>query len=148
MIRNTSKRSSREYNIHKVIWCPNPENQHLFVTSTTTGNMYLWDSNTDCTKYSKKFDGHINQKCVLSWSPKDPNVFFSGSQDTKIYMWDIRTGIKINEFCMFQKKVKTVACDPFNLNQFAAGYEDGSVHIWDISNNIDSLVSKQCHIMA
>ena len=54
-------------------------------------------------------------------------------------MWDIRESKKVQEFCLLQKRIKSVACDPHNKDRFAAGYQDGTVHIWDIKSNSGSI---------
>ena len=61
------------------------------------------------------FDRH-NNKSILSWSFFNPDEFFSGSLDTKIYMWDIKTKKNVNDFNTGSKKVKHIMCDPMNPN--------------------------------
>ena len=93
----------------------------------------------------QKFEQQLN-KSTLSWSNFDSNIFFSGSLDSKIYMWDRRTERHIRDFNVAQRKVNHIASDPFNANQFAAAYGDGRVDIWDIKNNSQPIYSYTSNI--
>lgn len=94
----TRSRKSLDFSIYDVKWNPHPINEHLSLTCSTSGKIFLWDYNS-ATKHNhlKKFELHSN-KSKLSWSHHEPGMFISGSVDTKIFMWDIKMDKKINEF--------------------------------------------------
>lgn len=42
------------------------------------------------------FDGHTDKVLNVKWSHKNPTVFASGAQDTKVKIWDLlRIGFEI-----------------------------------------------------
>ncbi|CCW68900.1 unnamed protein product [Phytomonas sp. Hart1] len=74
----------------------------------------------------------------LSWSPMDPNVFVTGSDDRNCYLFDIRVpGRPRNVFQGHIQPVSSVDFSPAG-NMFAAGSQDYTIRIWDINQIVKS----------
>ena len=122
------------------------QNKNLVLTCTTTGNIYLYDFGNGSNTPVRAFNNHTS-KSTLSWSNFYPNVFFSGSMDQKIYMWDYRENKPTSQYKLNGNKVKHIMCDPFSEYQFAAGYSDKTVRVWDFRYTHKTLVSYSPHLM-
>ena len=68
-----------------------------------------------------EFGEHTN-KIRISWNPFHPQSFVSGSVDSKILTWDLRSQKSTGQFDQMNVvKRKHVAYDPLNENYFAVG---------------------------
>jgi len=101
------------------------------------------------TKCLKSYKGHVNKRYSIfsaMYISQYGNMIVSGSDDKKVYLWDIKTGKLLKKLEGHSDSVLAVACNP-NQFQIASGGRDNNVSIWNLSyeknddmeqdNNID-----------
>lgn len=67
----------------------------------------------------------------LAPSPKDPNMFITGSVDRTAKVWDIRTGRYTHSFKAHSSDIDSVAFFP-NGHSFVTGSDDCTCKVFDI----------------
>lgn len=70
--------------------CFSPATEHMFATAgDSSGIVQVWDLRM-MRKAIIEFLFHKESANVLDWSTTDPNLIASGSNDQKVFLWDIR----------------------------------------------------------
>lgn len=113
-----------------------PELQSTIASAATNGTIIIWDlKNTGISRKASDF------KCKrapysLAWSYIDPNVLLSGSQQSRVQLWDMRTKKAVSVFKHNRSSsVHKVTFQPsISHNRFIAGLENGSIVFWDCRN--------------
>lgn len=110
------------------------------------------------TKCLKQYKGHLNKRYSIFsalYISQYGNMIVSGSDDKKVYLWDIKSGKLLKKLEGHSDSVLAVACNP-NPNKFqiASAGRDNNVSLWDLSyeqnlivemeqdNNIDKSTDK------
>jgi WD40 repeat protein len=75
--------------------------------------------------------GHANAINAVAFSP-DGKILASGSHDTSIKLWDVKTGIQFRSLRGHTLTVTSVVFDQFGRTLISASL-DGTIRIWDIS---------------
>ena len=75
--------------------------------------------------------GHSKPVTCLAFSPHSTETLFSGSADTTIIVWSLRTGEKVRRLRGHRAIVNTVACTRSGTEILVSGGDDGKVMLWD-----------------
>lgn len=91
---------------------------------TDGGSVYGWDLSS--SKYSIKLSGHLTTCNFLqvSTDEEDANLLITGSGDTNVRVWDVRTGKSEHTFKNHSKAVNCAKFSP-DGNWVASGGDDG-----------------------
>lgn len=76
------------------------------------------------------FEGHTDTVTEVIFSP-DGNLLVSGSKDKTIRIWDVKTGVEINQLEGHSNSITDLAFSPSG-NYLASGSSDGTVRLWDV----------------
>lgn len=74
------------------------------------------------------YDEHFYYVCDIAWSP-DGTKLASASADTRVHIWDARTGSTILTYRGHSSKVNAVTWSP-DGTRIASASDDGTVQIW------------------
>jgi len=91
---------------------------------------------------SRSFNGHIIEKYSSNstfhqWN--DINCILSGSEDGKVFLWDLNSTNLFTSFTAHEDVVMSVASHPSTeSSQFVSACRDGSVKIWNHENPEDN----------
>jgi WD40 repeat protein len=91
----------------------------------------MWDiaKRTDTVKLL----GHQARVTCLSYDMAGSTTLLTGSEDTRVKYWDVRSGKAINTFKEHSSKVNSVQFSP-DSRWAASGADDGSLKIWELSS--------------
>ena len=100
---------------------------------TDGGTVYGWDLTS--TKYSVKLAGHLTtcNFVHISPEPQEAHLLITGSGDTNVKVWDIRSG-KAEQTLKNHSKGVNCACFSPDGNWLASGGDDGNTYITDLRN--------------
>ena len=98
---------------------------------TEGGSVYGWDLTT--AKLSHKLSGHLTRCNFIETSTEeeDAHLIITGSADTNVRIWDLRSGKSVNTFKNHSKSVNCAKFSP-DGNWVASGGSDGVTYITDI----------------
>jgi hypothetical protein len=98
---------------------------------TTSGTIYGWDLNTECR--ISKYGGHMTETRFIETgqTEDDENLMLSGSGDTNLKLWDIRTKKAVKTF---KGHTKGVNCGKFSPDGewIVSGDDAGDIMVWDM----------------
>ncbi|KAL2459979.1 WD-40 repeat-containing protein MSI2 [Abeliophyllum distichum] len=126
-----------------------PQNQALVAAKTSGSEVYVFD----CTKQlvnagggscdpDLRLRGHDKEGYGLSWSPFKEGYLLSGSNDSKICLWDVSAmpQDKVLEakyvYGGHESVVEDVSWHLKNENLFGSVCDDGKLMIWDLRTNM------------
>jgi len=108
------------------------DNKSLFA-GTDGGSVYGW--NLETAKYSMKLSGHLTTcNFIEVASDEDGQMMITGSVDTNLKIWDLRTGKASHTFKNHSKSVNCAKFSP-DVNWVASGGSDGNTYITDLRTN-------------
>ncbi|KAK9469707.1 WD40-repeat-containing domain protein [Lipomyces arxii] len=115
---------------HPVTSVKNSIDEACILVSTLDSTIRLMDKSNGTMLQS--FKGHINKEYRVRSCFGDNDVYVvSGSEDGKIYAWDIISGRIVHQLKTREDKVVAcVAYHPKN-SQMASGSSDGTINVWD-----------------
>ena len=95
--------------------------------------MYGWDLSS--SKYSIKLPGHLTtcNFIEVSQEAEDSHLLLTGSGDTNVKVWDIRTGKAAHTLKNHSKAVNCAKFSP-DSQWVASGGMDGNTYITDLRN--------------
>jgi len=96
------------------------------------GTAYMWDLKT--SKEIGKLRGHLANCQVVYGDDSNGNMVITGSKDTNVKVWDIRSKTAVNTFKEHQGPISCVRLSP-DSKWAASGSEDGCLKIWNLSTN-------------
>ncbi|XP_068645600.1 histone-binding protein MSI1-like [Aristolochia californica] len=124
-----------------------PQNPAVIATKTRCSDVYVFD----CSKQPKqpeggicicnpdlKLKGHEREGYGLSWSPLKEGYLLSGSDDSKICLWDVHAPSKNKimgakeVYEVHEDVVEDVAWHLSNENLFGSVSDDRKLMIWDL----------------
>eukprot|EP00826_Nyctotherus_ovalis_P018351 TRINITY_DN15490_c0_g1_i5.p1 TRINITY_DN15490_c0_g1~~TRINITY_DN15490_c0_g1_i5.p1 ORF type:complete len:298 (+),score=61.32 TRINITY_DN15490_c0_g1_i5:189-1082(+) len=73
-----------------------PQQYNVIATKTTTGEVHIFDYHKHSNKPELKLLGHDSEGYGLSWNPQRKGYLVSGSEDSKICMWNIEDATELN----------------------------------------------------
>lgn len=97
----------------------------IFV-GTVGGSILMWDLETQKVGVSMK--EHLNACRCVAVPHASSCLLVSGSKDTTVKVWDLRTGKSLNTFRATTSPVNSVAFAPSD-QWVAAGYNDGNIKV-------------------
>jgi katanin p80 WD40 repeat-containing subunit B1 len=93
--------------------------------------VHVWD--LDSKKEVVKLLGHQTKCTSLVSNGVTLNELVTGSEDTKIKVWDTRTAKCILNYREHTGRINTVQLSP-DAKWVASGSEDGTVKIWELNS--------------
>ncbi|KAF6174335.1 hypothetical protein GIB67_040828 [Kingdonia uniflora] len=126
-----------------------PQKSDIIAAKTSGSQVYVFD----CTKHPLKpphdtscqpqlrLRGHTEEGYGLSWSPLKEGYLISGSNDSKICMWDITAMPQdkildpINVYEVHEDIIEDVAWHTKNENLFGSVGDDRRLMIWDLRSS-------------
>lgn len=83
-------------------------------------------------KVLNTFVGHKQQKYRLeSTFSQDESSVISGSEDSKIYMWDLLSGKIVSELAGHSGPVVSLSTHPKNNQILLSASADGTIKLWN-----------------
>lgn len=105
-----------------------PDEQFIY-GGTRSGLIYQWDRNQ---KIINSWQAH--QKGVTTMAFDSTNqLLITGSFDSNIHIWDMRTGTKSDSLLYDGKGIISLDFDPIN-RRIIAGYLNGMARIWNLKD--------------
>ena len=85
----------------------------------------------------KRFQGALQTNFLnnSTFGGVDENYVASGSEDNKIYLWNVRKEVAINVLEGHTRNVNCVSWNPAIHGMIASASDDGSIRVWGPSNN-------------
>ncbi|KAF9581842.1 WD repeat-containing protein 24 [Lunasporangiospora selenospora] len=117
-----------------VKWGPTSGRDAKIATLGTNGPIVIWDVGTN-NKFDRTIKEHTRAVNRICFSPQEPNLLLSASQDGTVRLWDLRT--KERPGIVMEAKsdnVREVQFNPTSLTDVVAGYESGNLQRWDLRN--------------
>lgn len=129
---NTMKAMTNENlgQFYSLSWAPPGENAHHLATSSSTGEVLIW--NTQSQMLENRFKHHEKGVFRVSWHPTDYDLLASVSYDNYAVVFD-SNGKVLSKF-RHPNSVYGCAWSPFNKDHLATCCQDGVVRVWDITN--------------
>lgn len=114
--------------VSDLTFCPRAES---IFSGTYGGTVHQWDlaKKTDVAK----FLGHQARITCLHYDQWGQNLLVTGSDDTKVKVWDVRMQKCVITFTQHTQRINAVALSP-DSKWVASGSDDGSLKIWDIAS--------------
>ena len=135
-----------------------PQNHFLVATKTVSADVYVFDyskhpskppSDGEC-KPDIRLKGHSNEGYGLSWSEQKEGYLLSGSDDSRICMWDIqalpegdRDLPALQKYNGHVGVVEDVAWHPRDVNFFGSVGDDKKMILWDMRKPADDAIHLQ-----
>jgi WD40 repeat protein/serine/threonine protein kinase len=95
----------------------------------------LYQFSVPCVQIAKSFAGHSDSVLCLSFSP-DNQFLLSGSRDSTIKLWQVKTGRAIMTYKGHTKGVTSVAFSP-DMKMVLSGSQDGTAKLWNTETGQD-----------
>ncbi|CAK9300246.1 unnamed protein product [Gordionus sp. m RMFG-2023] len=104
----------------------------LIISGSTDSHVRLWDPRTDVGTIVKcAFSSHKGWVSCVKWSPNNINQFTSGSYDSIVKIWDVRS-VKTPLFNLYGQKEK-ILCNAWTQdNLIVNGGSDNTLQIFQI----------------
>ncbi|KAG0253014.1 WD repeat-containing protein 24 [Actinomortierella ambigua] len=115
-----------------VKWGPTSGRDAKIATLGTNGPITIWDVGTH-NKVDRVIKEHTRAVNRICFSPLDPNLLLSASQDGTARLWDIR--VRDRPGTVMETKadnVREVQFNPLSTTDMVAGYESGNIQRWDL----------------
>ncbi|ODQ67567.1 G protein beta 2 subunit [Nadsonia fulvescens var. elongata DSM 6958] len=108
----------------------NPQNSHIFSSSSCDGMVKLWDIRTN--NCIQNFASHQDDVNSVEFFP-DGNAIGTGSDDTTCRLFDLRADCQLSIFTS-PNTVSGVSSISFSRSGrlLFAGYENGECQVWDV----------------
>lgn len=104
----------------------------LLLTADADGYVRGWDSrSSEGSVIKMKLTGHKTWVSSISWGPASSNYFVSGSQDTTLKVWDVRSSAPIHTVSSHSDKV--LAVDWCEAGIIASGGADNMLHLSELT---------------
>jgi len=129
---NTMKAMTNENlgQFYSISWAPEGDNSHHLATSSSTGEVLIW--NTQTQMLENRFKLHEKPAFRVAWNPHDYDLLASASFDGYVVVFD-STGKTLSKF-RHPDSVYGCAWSPTNKNLLATCCHDGVVRVWDITS--------------
>ncbi|XP_058090798.1 histone-binding protein MSI1-like [Magnolia sinica] len=128
-----------------------PQYPSVIATKTNGSDLFLFNCNRHPPKPQSgscdpdlRLKGHTNEGYGLSWSPLKEGFILSGSNDSKICLWDINTmpqdkmlGAK-TIYGVHEDVVEDVSWHLMNENLFGSVGDDKRLMIWDLRSSMSN----------
>ncbi|KFH68134.1 hypothetical protein MVEG_06863 [Podila verticillata NRRL 6337] len=117
-----------------VKWGPTTGRDAKIATLGTNGPIVIWDVGTQ-NKIDRHIKEHTRAVNRICFSPQEPNLLLSASQDGTVRLWDLR--IRDRPGMVMEAKadnVREVQFNPMSVTDIVAGYESGNLQRWDLRN--------------
>jgi len=113
-----------------------PQNRAIVATISSTGDVNLFDISESSTATGPKcvLDGHSEEGYGLAWCPTEEGRLLTSSDDSSIYLWDVKGGSCTSRVAMFSRHdmpVGDVSWSPGNPSIFASAGDDQRLLLWD-----------------
>lgn len=149
--QNSYKCSNNEINAV----CFSPATEHMFATAgDSSGIVQVWDLRMmqNCII---DFLHHKESANVLDWSSTDSNLLASGSNDQKVFLWDIRKAGEEQGRGDYEEgppellfphechddSIEAISFSPQNLNYLATADQAGCVQVWKMRADVQESLS-------
>ncbi|GAQ07229.1 hypothetical protein ALT_4550 [Aspergillus lentulus] len=122
-------------------------------TAVANGRIVVYDLNRTGLEFCR-FQGHSRQVHRLAFNPYAPALLLSGSQDSTIRMWDLRTASAERGVSMCGSKeqyignsdaVRDIRWSPSDRFVFATATDSGAIQLWDSRKNSAPLMRITAH---
>ncbi|KAG0326552.1 WD repeat-containing protein 24, partial [Podila horticola] len=117
-----------------VKWGPTTGRDAKIATLGTNGPIVIWDVGTQ-NKIDRHIKEHTRAVNRICFSPQEPNLLLSASQDGTVRLWDLR--VRDRPGIVMEAKadnVREVQFNPMSMTDIVAGYESGNLQRWDLRN--------------
>lgn len=105
-----------------------------FITCDNRGYLRQWALNGSEMELNRTWNGHDAEIWYVSQDLRDKNIFYSGSDDYSMKIWDIRSGadraVAVNK-SGHEAGVCCIAASPWDEFVIATGSYDEKVRLWD-----------------
>jgi len=107
-------------------------NQTLLATSLSSGELATIHFSNEGSKVLRIWKAHQYEAWTCCFSKKDPNLLYSGSDDTNFCAWDIRDDRQVlKKEGVHEAGVTAMECHPSDENLLVTGSYDAKVRLWD-----------------
>ncbi|KAL8490006.1 hypothetical protein ACS0TY_025779 [Phlomoides rotata] len=113
------------------------DNKSLIV-NLNSQEIHLWDI-TEKNMKPRKYKGHKQQKYVIRSCFGGLNSMFiaSGSEDSKVYIWNLRNSNPIEILSGHMMTVNCVSWNPVRHQMLASASDDNTIRIWGPSRKME-----------
>ncbi|KAL1550098.1 WD repeat-containing protein WDS [Salvia divinorum] len=104
---------------------------NYLIVNLNSQEIHLWDVTTKWIK-PRKYSGHMQQKYVIRSCFGGLNSMFiaSGSEDSKVYIWNRRSSDPLEILSGHLKTVNSVSWNPRRPQMLASASDDNTIRIW------------------
>ena len=133
--------SSVQLDIHDVKWSSGPNDSYV-ATAVSNGRINVYDLNRagSATAQVARLHEHERQVHRLAFNPHQGNLLLSGSQDSTVKLWDLRTKPKSVLSCSSRRtflgqsdSIRDLRWSPTDGVEFAFGTDSGVIQRWDFN---------------
>jgi WD40 repeat protein/predicted Ser/Thr protein kinase len=103
--------------------------------SARTVPAYLWTTETDPPARVRELGEYAQRISAVAFSPKDPEVFVTGSLDRTCFVWNVSPGTPVRGPFRLPGQIRAVALSPDGRTMLA-GASDGAAQFWDIERGV------------
>ena len=98
-----------------------------FITGGFDKQIRIWDTETG--EVIRTISNGRRPYCV-TFAPRDQNIVMAGMDDSKIYQWNINTGLVTQEYTYHQLTVNTITFFDEG-RKFASTSDDNTIYVWE-----------------
>ena len=122
-------------------------------TAAANGNIVVYDINRPGVEIARLHE-HSRQVHRLGFNPHRPPLMLSGSQDSTVRLWDLRTLAgersvmtcpSTNKFSGNSDGIRDLRWSPTNGVEFAIGTDNGTIQRWDMRRDNAPLLKINAH---
>jgi methylosome protein 50 len=129
-------RQKIERNICVLKWLTDKD----ILVATDEGSLIIYEYNSECSEFFESFYKCEHDDRINAVSIKTHNeTVLTGSQDTYIKLWDIRSELSIRTFRCHRAGVVAIEFNPFDEKVFLSLSQDATALLWDLNKTKSAL---------
>ena len=135
-------KGAHKQSVETVQWFPNDAG--MFLSSSVDTTLKAWDTNALQVVENFQFGGIVYHH-QMSKNARKHCLVAAGSEDSRIYLCDLKSGSKTHVLRGHNRAVVSVCWSPRNEYLVASGSRDNKVLLWDVRKATGSLYSLDQH---